>query len=471
MLYYIRTTKNEMITMNGRRTKPSPKKVIFYSDNDQDLFHTTNYHSTIVIEKFLLHKKRELESINQTIYFRDLVLRVKDGYGETGWHECSYKYHQSTEIRLRAHIYNIFKFAQEDHRANYCEQISDSTFRIKKDKENHITRLSTHEFSLYTITPLTLNEFGQLIEDIKTKAEMLEPNILIFLSSFAVLYQNDPEKIMNISISIQGGNQPVLHCFTKNSRSDQDINYNNQYKLFSQKNTISAEFISIRSDNNEILIYTGSVFELTTFGGAKYIQAFDICNDLTFGHSQQQIERLLLNKQTINQFIPAQMEHCISSFSINLQNDKLVSDKALHVDPNKIMNKKKGTKFGKKTFDQEMISNVLANNDYSTLIWDTKTGYFIVNPPFGRDYCIEVLEERQSAKPVHKYLQAINAYNNLFMYKRTLDAIQVDVTRNDKALIKHTGVSSTQNISFFSKRILEMHCKVDSIQQPHCNIF
>jgi hypothetical protein len=465
-----------MIAMNNRRIKPSPKKALLHSDNDQDLLtiHPTNYHSTIVIDKFLLGKKRELESVNQTIYFRDLVFRVTEGYGEANWHECSYKYHQPTEIRLIHHIQSIFKFAQEDHRANNCEQLSNSTFITKEDKKNHITRLTTHEFSLYTKVPLTLIEYGKLIEDIQKMAETLEPNIHILLSSFAVLYQNNPEKILNVSVYVQGGSQPILHCFSKNSCSNQDINYNDMYQPFSQNNKLSAEFISMYSENNEILIYTGSVFEITTYGGAKYIQAFDICNDITFGHSQQQLERLLLNNKTINQFIPDQIEHCLSSFSITIQNDKLISDKVLHVDPHK-KTKKKCNQLPNKSFDQEFISNKIANSEYSTLVWDTTIGYFVVDPPFGRHYSIEVLEERCSAKSANKYRQAITAYNKQYMNKRAIVALQVSTTRNDKALIKHSGFSSAENMLFFTRRVLENHSTkridADLNLKPRCTLF
>lgn len=451
-----------MLSKRNRRNKPKLPTFHFDSENIFTV-NPTNYHTEAAINKFMQHSYRELDFINQDIYFRDLVLRVNEGYGEADYLKISYKYQQAANIRLKAHIDMIFKFAQEDHRANYCDETSYSTFQIKKGKENHITRLTTHEFNFYTKTPLTLSEYETLITDIQMMAARLEPNIHILLSSFAVIYKDN--LIINVSIYVQGGNQPLLHIFCKNSSTQQDVNYNDKYKLFSQNNTISSEFISI--DTN--LIYTGSMIEITTFGGAKYLQAFDICNDLVFGHSQQQLERLLLNKDTINRLIPSQFEHCVSSYSINILPDKIIANNVLHVDPNVDMHKKKKFTFGKKIFDQDWITSIISNNNYATKIWDTRTGYYIDNPPFGRNYFIEVLAERPATKPANKYIKAIHAYNLNYINKRALNAIQTDLTTNDKMLQKLPIYSSGHTI-FFYRNYMKPKDEVKNYSNV-CNIF
>lgn len=464
---------------NKRRAIPN----LFDNDHYHNTYiHTpTNDNTQQISDKLTQRIEREFAIQNQTIYFRDLIIKIQDGYGEADWQPFSFNNKQPIETRLRAHIFSLLTFAQEDHRANYCEKISDESYAIKSGKENHITRLTTHEFSLYTKTPLSLDAYRELLADIENKAKKLEPNIHILLSSFAVILDEQSKTIMNVSIYIKSGKTPVIHSFSKNTSTKYDIDYEKTYNLFSQDNQITAEFIAFHSSNHSFLVNTSSVFEITTYGGAKCLQAFDICNDHVYGHAMQQLERQLLNKHAIFSSIPTQIEHCISSFSISIQKNKLIADKELHVDPNTVIKNTKKAALGCKSVNQDLIAKKISDEFHTVSVWETHTGYFIANPPFGRNYIIEVMQERPCAKPANKYLHAISIYNQDYITKRILNAMQKDDIAKNKAIQIYPSHSSNKNMINFNTQFTakffktnQSHCinKInDATNNSVCNIF
>ncbi|CAL7964018.1 hypothetical protein GAMM_60159 [Gammaproteobacteria bacterium] len=188
------------------------------------------------IDKIKSKKAVALAAINQEVRIRDLVVRTSgdslffDSFGEAKGRDIP---NQPTTDRLKSHIFSLFSLANEDHRANYCEKTSEG-FVLKKGNENHVTRLTTHEFFFYTQTPLTMDDFGNLCNEIYSLSPTtgLDQNVHVLLSSFAV--EGKDGKVLNMSIYVEGGNPPKTHTFSKNTASGDDKIYKGK-SPFSQK--------------------------------------------------------------------------------------------------------------------------------------------------------------------------------------------------------------------------------------------
>ena len=276
--------------------------------------------------------KHALAQLNQPVHIRDLVVRAipPSCYGEAK--NKSNGYPQHTKQRLYAHIAFLFKLVNADHRTNYCERSTDGAYHLKKGKENHVTRLSMNEFSLYTARPLTMDEYQTLYGDVLKMAETLEPNVHVLLSSFAI--QDQKGKILNMSLFVEGGEPPIIHSFVKNTASNIDIDYSHQEQLFSQQD--SMPYGALQAENilseDGTLISTGSNFEVRTQGGACYTQTIDVCLDHAYGHSHQLMRRRILKEADPDEFIPHQIEQCVTSNSIDLKGISIIANKVLHAD-------------------------------------------------------------------------------------------------------------------------------------------
>lgn len=365
----------------------------------------------LTLSKVSHNQKKTLETLNQDIFITDLVLRAPfEPFGEADFHTNRYKNPQ--ECRIRTYIAALFDFTNEYHHTNYCEMDSGGNYKLKKDKENHVTRLTTHEFSFYTKYPLTLNEFQMLIQDIENMANNLTPNVHVLLSSFAV--RNHDGILINMSVFVEGGNPSTLHVFAKNTSSGKDIHYEGQATLFSQQQqdknaSFHAEAV-ISKDN--MTISTGSVFEVKTKGGACYTQAIDICLDHKYQHSKELMARRIHSPADPDQFLPQQIEHCISSNSIYLFEDSLISDGFIHADPSYSMQHYYEENFGPKVLTDKTIERIIPSSYQKMKIIEYSGGYNILNPPFGSDSYIEVFNERPAGKYKPELQAAVHQHNN-----------------------------------------------------------
>ncbi len=89
---------------------------------------------------------------------------------------------------------------------------------IKPDCLNKITRLSLHEYSFFTREPLKMQEFKILLGATQGITEKLLNNVHLLLSSFAVKMED--QIILNVSIYVQGGDDPKLEVFCKGNEAD-----------------------------------------------------------------------------------------------------------------------------------------------------------------------------------------------------------------------------------------------------------
>ena len=354
------------------------------------------------IQKLSDRKQKALTTINQDIFFRDIIVSTKDmnSLGESK--NQTSQYLQPTKDRLNGHISSLFNVANEDHRANYCEKDFGGNFRLKPGKENHITRLAMSEFSLYISKPLSLMEYTALNNDILAMAATLEPNVHILLSSFSVTDKQG--QIVNMSIYVEGGEPPKMHSFSKNTASIVDVDYGNKSQLFTQQKigstTSKVDAITTDSGDN---IYTGSVFEVQTVGGAVYTQTIDVCLDHVLGHSKDQINRRISSTVAPDEIIPKQIEQCVTSAWVDLSVNSMIGDKVLHADPIRSMHYNYNATLGGKTLNEDAKKRIVSSDFPQMSIMDNDSGYKVLNPPFGADYYIEVLAERPAGKylPLH----------------------------------------------------------------------
>ncbi len=354
-------------------------------------------------------KKQEkaIKQLNQDVYITDLIVRSPFApFGESSSHT---KHQISSRLRLQAFIAILFGLANEYHQELYCEKDSRGFYHLKKEKKNHVTRLSTHEFSLYTKKPLTLNKFQLLLNDIEKMADNLTPNVHILLSSFAV--QNNNGTLFNMSLFIEGGSPSRIHAFSKNTASSEDIYYKDVQSLFSQQQDQMGTFHAdeITSEDG-ITISTGSVFEVKTKGGACYTQAIDICLDHELQHSKELITRRLLTSATPDELFPNQIEQCISSNTIHVNEDSLISDSFLHVDRNTSM-RSYGATMGSKLLTDTARRRIIPIEYPNTRIIECSFGYQIIYPPFGSEYFLEVFSERPAGKYRPEFQSAVNQHN------------------------------------------------------------
>lgn len=394
------------------------------------------------IDKLEKWKLRALEIINQNVFVRDLVVSTAypNCYGES---RCYTKFRTgSTKIRLMAHIAMLFALANEDHRANNCERNADGTYNILEGKENHITRLSMPEFSLYSQTPMTMAEYTNLYNDINNSEFMLDPNVHVLLSSFAVI--NSQGKLLNMSLFVEGGQPPTIHSFAKNQASHADVDYGNKLRLFSQQCDPSKKNKTrdaIISDPGEV-VYTGSAVEIETVGGARYTQTIDVCVDHSFGHSKDQIERRILGNARENEIIPIQVEQCITSNIIEIFESHVIADRVLHADSKiSMLDTPMPGKYdyqvvqGQRSLSHEAIERVTPLG-YSTVISDSTLGYSIYKPPFGSDCAVELIAERPAGHYLPALQEAVKTHNKGVIANQLVAARQRELSDDEKSVQK-----------------------------------
>lgn len=408
-------------------------------------------------------QEKALKQFNQNIYITDLIVRSPfASFGESSSHA---KHQVSSTLRLQTQIATLFALANEHHREMYCEKDSLGFYQLKKEKKNHVTRLSTHEFSFYTKTPLTLNEFQLLLSDIEKMADTLTPNVYILLSSFAV--HNNAGTLFNMSLFIEGGTPSKIHAFSKNTASAQDIYYTDQQSLFSQqqdkKGTFHADAITAKDG---ITISTGSVFEVKTKGGACYTQAIDICLDHALQHSKELITRRILTSENHNELLPNQIEQCISSNTIHIHEDSLISDFFIHVDPNTSMHNYGATGGGKILTDMA-IKRIIPIEYPNMKIIEYNFGYQIINPSFGSEYYIEVFNERPAGKYKPELQPAVNQHNQEVLVRQLAFLKQEYLGKIEAATLVLNIDQSTmflQRIEQLEKTMLK-RCKLTVLQE------
>ena len=408
-----------------------------------------------------------LERLNQPVYIKDMIVTVHHFYrssqlseiyclGEsTSYDRNTYDERSYTE-RLRGHITTLFNLANEEHRANYCQKEDDGTYTLKKGMENHITRLSMSEFSLYTSNPLTMGEFQSLVSDLEPMAEQLESNVHVLLSTFAV--RDSHNQLINIFLFVEGGQPPVFHAIAKNRTSISDVNYRMSIGLFSQHyqgHKFNEHAAQIAGDNGDgtSAISTGSVFELSTKGGACFTQAIDICIDHGYGHSRALMTKRITDALHSDEILPDQIEHCITSFGTEIISENTIANRVLHVDPGYTHD----VPLCDKRLSGETLSSIVPAGFNHTKISINKEGYLIADPIFGPTDCvIQVYAERPASRYKPELQESILAHN-----QRALKNKHMTIAQPTDNLVQ----------KILSKRIAEMeqtmlkHCQLTALEK------
>ncbi|CAL7961955.1 exported hypothetical protein [Gammaproteobacteria bacterium] len=330
----------------------------------------------------------------QLVYFRDLIVRCPNCYGESDGHISAYAYPEKE--RLIDYIQFLFSLVNEEHKASYYAIAPNGKQHLQEGKENHVTRLAMNEFSLYTYYLLSIDDFNGILTKISEMAEHLEPNVQALLSSFAVEVEG---KVLNTCVFVEGGNIPKLHVFAKNTASITDIEYFDRC-LFSQSDNNADGTITPTG----LFINTAGVFEVKIAGGTSYLQLIDICMDHKYSHSIQVMERRFFDGSKRNVTFPERIEQCVTSNSIHLNNFDIAATVVLHADSKRSM-------YPKHPLDilhisQDNIEQVVPSTKYNLMsINKFYDGYQIENLPFGPDVMLEVLPERPIAEFIPPHLR------------------------------------------------------------------
>lgn len=345
-----------------------------------------------------LEQKRKLQTKPVTI--KNLVVYPDDSdtYGES-----AETFNISSDInivqRLTDQVESLAQIANLHHQQAYCEQTTDGKHQLKKEHSDTITRLSLSEFSLYGKTPITLDEFTQLLTSVRAIAEKTQDNVHLLLSSFSVI--NEKNKILNISLYVQGGEEPKIDVITKGLASRIDVTYPEATRFSQQRLSEPTEKVSafiIDDEGIESTISSNSIIEITTNGGAKFLQAVDVCLDHANKHSKKLLDSQV-NLDAINSsdFLCEQVDQIVTSSSIKLEDNSKISTSVLHVDP------RPNLAFDEQSKDRPIDTSIPLSSEainsvkqYSETKIVSKPGKITVTkPPFGPDYHIKIYQEQQ----------------------------------------------------------------------------
>jgi len=238
-------------------------------------------------------------------------------------------------------------------------------------------------------------QYGEFVDSVQNTAKRYHENIHLLLSSVAV--KTDENRLLNMSLYVQCGQNPEIHSFSKSSPNNTDISYSLPQSRF--QNLCGKNHVEFFSSDNGTTVSNDSVFIVRTAGGAEYLQAIDVCSDFSDGCSK----RLLLSKisrdvEVDNYLFPQQVDQIVTSNYISLtgvMNDSIITDNSLtHVDAEYSIRYKS---FIKWTQAESVNTSTLSEDSAPFLekfIHGDKFGFKMLNCPFGVSPAILPTEER-----------------------------------------------------------------------------
>ncbi len=371
------------------------------------------------------HIRKKITEQNKPIRFRDLVVhfpsyRLDDTYlasfGEAKLTRDNVDEADSLS-RLSKHIKTLMQLTNKDHQKNCCTLDDNSEYKVNPDKVNSITRLCMNEFSLYSEKALTNEQFKTLMDQVSEYAELLEPNVHIQLGSVGVL--DDSGRLTNVTVYIQGadkGQSARIQAISKNAPSEIDVDYDNSHILQGQIAQVAKmpPFASLGSLSDDgSFNSTGSVFEVTTYGGAKCLQAVDICLDHLMGHSLRQVIRDM-NSSDLTAVMPLQMQHLVTSNRVDISYDTLLTSGApRHVDQGVVPVEEyvHGDALSLTRLTVDEMADCVGDGSRVDLA-PTSEGYTIVNPEFGHD-CEIYVTESMRASSINETFKSMLLFQNI----------------------------------------------------------
>jgi hypothetical protein len=199
---------------------------------------------------------------------------------------------------------------------------------------------------------------------------------------------------LNMSLYVQCGQEPKIETICKGRPSRIDITYE-ETDLFSQERDVFSNEKNISgfiASKDGQVISSNTAFSVSTAGGAEYLQAIDVCLDHAFKHSKTLVEKLaMVDVENDTDIIPTQVDHLITSNSINVSDEASVTPSTVHIDPryDKANHRKNDLV---KTADLNDLKNV----KYAQMtVRNSVDGFIFNNPPFGSDFRVVATEERK----------------------------------------------------------------------------
>ena len=296
------------------------------------------------------------------------------------------------------------------------------------------------------------------MSEINSRACELEPNVHVLLSSFLV--QAKDGKTLNMCVFVEGGDQPKLHTFTKNTASNVDIYYKKKSKNFSQQKEHEepTHHAEISASNDGFFVNMGSVFQVTV-GDTFYTQAVDICLDHLGQHSKKILTRKIFEDASPNEIISERIEQCITSNSTGIKKESIITATVLHADPEH----NNQCPFGKKFIPQNTLRQMENKNKYDYMqINESETGYKIENPPFGTHCTVEVFSERPVGKCLPQFKDAIKLHNDSVLYRIQMGTLNTKEKNIHAAKVRKNVI--LRRIEELEKNMLDI-CQISFWQE------
>lgn len=354
---------------------------------------------------------KQRERIDQPIIIRDIkchAIYQYQSFGESGYQYNRYSEYQPLE-RLVDHIESLMAITNTFHEEKYCETI-DGDVRIKAECRNHITRMILSEFSLYTQKPLTEDELNILIHAIHTISAKFNDNVHVVLSSLPVAINKGV--ILNTTLYVQCGETPKVEMIAKVNASGSDVMYEGHhlfYQVTDAKDSrkFQSDFVAKKDGK---FVVNRCLFPITTAGGAKYLQAIDVCIDhdeKVAKHALQRlVERSVLKE---SEYIPNQIDHILTSNTTEVINKSSIVENIVHVDPLFTPREKRLPE--STTVSEEQLRACMKNKYTELKVIKTDECFYVTSPCFGEPYKIVLCNERPLSTYQNKMRELVDQRN------------------------------------------------------------
>jgi hypothetical protein len=225
-------------------------------------------------------------------------------------------------------IAQLMTFARSEH-DTYCRKEGTD----ERDPD-YVTRISTAEFSFYTLEPLTLNEFEELQNRVVVRAKQMDRGIHIVLGSFAVVTED--QQVMNVVPHITCGEPTSVTLLIKNLTSAIDVRYKEQDEhgkirtlTLLDSSCFPSDPLSITIDGKKIAFQLNNIIPCTTPGETPFLTGIDICEDHTEAIVQKNARQLVARQPHLEQH---PFSHMVVSNSVYLIPQYCLGA-VMHVDP------------------------------------------------------------------------------------------------------------------------------------------
>lgn len=277
------------------------------------------------VQRALRYYQTKSKSTKVTFHdFAALPSTRKSAFGESGFNplnqHCTTKGSGDlidTIDRLKSHITQLMDLCQHQH-SHYRKQ------------PQHITRILTPEFSLYTRHPLDETVYTHLKNWLLRRAKKMPPNTHLVLSSFAFVLNG---KLANTSFYITGGEDATVTPIIKARASATDIDFNRRITPMNQRGT-TVGFVGDRISEATLEPHHAPITHNQVLRIRVGDCDIDIATSICFDHCNDMGKALFkqLYKRS-NTLHPQQTSYVISSNILEPDLSLSPSHSIRHIDP------------------------------------------------------------------------------------------------------------------------------------------